>query len=797
MANRIPSKDFLFDLPSADCLSSDVTNFHKIYVMPSKQLKLSKSFHERVLDKCFRHLGFCTDMKQIGDSYGGVKVVKSEADDFCEFNVMFVLKMPMECHLEIMEIPGRHGYAMLKVANGCRDTPDYYNATDHKFFARCLTFENDMCIVDAGKTAAAFFGELQKWTTTKPGYNLLSKQHGTEIQMDVTEQKRKYNISYSVGIEPTIEILDGDCVRRYVVKPEQKRTPDSITWRRLFDSGESASGPEQLFRRILQSAVGELDKQLFEYCSSCKGVCQGSCLTPEAARTRIPLPTGYVLKLQAAFVAWQSSYRLAFVNLQELNSSKNKRLVAINYFLGTQLEAMPVPEKPGYAWLKYGEEASGCSHFNKALKFCYLPGGKYLDLKAACDMFVVVLQAIANDVFSEEDTVVGRDGPVVRIDLYPKKRITGKGYSMDIVLAAYVDSNFYVGLSHDYDDVPDHRAWRRSYSYEETKKIQQAPEGLKMVLRVLKALRNGERSLAQLTSYHFITLLLNMQQLTNVNWNEAIDKLLIRSLQHLKICLTTNTLQTHFIPEINLFENMTNDCIINVEKRIDELLRKRRGMFKALNIPTDEPTRDILKGHDIERAQMFHEKWFTSSSGSVERDLLHEIDKRLLGYDRETFTRKPVYDDINVYKIFQNEIQGLTNCSALMFIHSINNLRALRYGPEVVLPEGSNSTVGTSLLQTVPHNYDSVDTRKTAEYIKQQLETLIDKYSYLREGVHLSVHLEGSRIVLKTGLKAVLNIVPGYEVAKGFFVAMPGEAHTNAWVRIPFSPVMNKFWKAF
>src|SRR6218665_3017873 len=107
--------------------------------MSLKQLELSKSFNERALDKYLRHLGFCTDIRQMGGSYEDVKVVKSEEDDDFEFDVMFVLKIPEECHLEIVEIPGRHGYAMLKVANGFIFTPDYYchGATGHKFFARC------------------------------------------------------------------------------------------------------------------------------------------------------------------------------------------------------------------------------------------------------------------------------------------------------------------------------------------------------------------------------------------------------------------------------------------------------------------------------------------------------------------------------------------------------------------------------------------------------------------------------------------------------------------------------------
>ena len=167
--------------------------------MSLKQLELSKSFNERALDKYLRHLGFCTDIRQMGGSYEDVKVVKSEKNDDFEFDVMFVLKIPEKCHLEIVEIPGRHGYAMLTVANGSRGTPDYYRSTGYTFFAGCLTFENDMLIVDAEKITAAFFGELHRWMNTKPvlGYDLRPKQRGTAIHMDViSEQKGKNSISY-------------------------------------------------------------------------------------------------------------------------------------------------------------------------------------------------------------------------------------------------------------------------------------------------------------------------------------------------------------------------------------------------------------------------------------------------------------------------------------------------------------------------------------------------------------------------------------------------------------------------
>lgn len=414
--------------------------FHMMYAMPPEKLEKSKAFHERVLDNCFNYLGFCTDMKRIGGSYEGVKVVKSDQDDDFEFDVMFVLKIPEHCHLEIVEIPGRHGYAILEVANGRRDTPDYYRLTNHKFFAGCLAFENDICIVDAGKTAAAFFGELQKWMNTKPvpGYDLRLIQHGTAIQMDVIHEQTGENrnrIFYSVDIAPTFEIWEGDCVNRYVVKPEMKRTQDSITWRRLFDSEQGDSDPNQHARNILWSAVGELHGQLSEYCASCKGVCQGLCIVPEAINC-LPLPVEYMLKLQKALVGLESNYRLTFVNLQELNDCRNKRLVAINYFFGNELEVMPVPEKPGYVWLKVGEKESACSRFNNALKLCYLPGGKYLDVKAASDMLVKELQDIANDLFRNEEVIVRREGPIVRIDVYPEKGNTMVYFCLDIVLAA-------------------------------------------------------------------------------------------------------------------------------------------------------------------------------------------------------------------------------------------------------------------------------------------------------------------------------------------------------------------------
>src|SRR6218665_580622 len=765
--------------------------------MPPEKLKSSKGFHEGILDNCFKYLGFGTDMKKIGGSYEGVKVVKSEKNDDFEFDVMFVLKIPKECLLEIREITGRHAYAMIKVANGCLGTPDYYRATGHKFFARCLTFENDMCIVDAGETTASFFGELQKWMNTKPvpGYNLRPKQHGTAIQMDVIpEQKNEYSISYSVDIAPTLEIWEGDCVKRYVVKPEKKRTPDSITWRRLFGSEENISGLEQLARRMLRSAVEELDKQLSKYCSSCKGICQGSCFIHEAARTRMPLSEEYMLKLQAHLVLRESNYRLTFVNLQELNISKPKRLVAINYFFENELEAMSVPGKPGYAWLKLRDTGSVCSRLNSTLKLCYLPGGKYLDIKAASDMLVAELQDITKNVFDDDDSVVRRDGPIVRIDVYPEKGNTMLYYCLDIVLAAYVDGSFYIGLPDDYDYVPDRMAWRRSYSYEETTKIQQAPEGLKTIFRVLKALRNGECGLSQLTSYHFKTLLLNMQQLNLVNWNDNIYRILIHVLKHLKTCLSEKELLTHFIPEINLLENMTNDCSVNIVNRIDELLRSKRKLCKILKVSVEETTRDILMEQAIELDRVFPES--RSSLGSFERELFAEIEKQLFGYDYWALTSKPVYEDITVYRIFSNEVQFLTNFDAIMVISdNKNNLRVCRYNKRVVRLKRCNSTVSTSLLQTVPHSSGLADTRKTAEYIKQQMEKIINKSSFLCANVR--VYVEGSNIVLKSSCDLELDILPGYEIGEGFFVAMPNVADTAAWVPIPFTPVRNKFWKAF
>ena len=773
-----------------------VDNFHKTYAMPPEKLESVKLFHENVLNKFFKYLGCCTDIKKIGGSYEGVKIVKSEEEDDFEFDVMFVLKIPEECHLEIMEIPGRHGYAMLTVSDGYRGTPDYYRAaTDHKFFAGCLTFENDTLIVDAGKTIAAFFGKLRKWMNTKPvaGYHLRPKQHGTAIQMDVLHDDSN-TIFYSVDIAPTLEIWEGGCMKRYVVKPEKKRSQDSITWRRLFDFEESASGLEQLAINTLRSAVDELEKQLSEYCANCKGVCQGSCFIHEALRAQTPLPEEYLLKLQEALVVRESNYRLTFVNLQELNISKNKRIPAINYFFENELEVIPAPEKPGYAWLKLHETDSSSSRFNSALKLCYLPGGKYLDIKAASDMLVEELQDITKDVFDNDDSVVRRDGPIVRIEVNPEKGNTMLYYSLEIVLAVYVDRHFYIGLPSDYDVVPDRMAWRRSYSYEETTKIQQAPEGLKTIFRVLKALRTGECGLAQLTSYHFKTILLNMQRLKTVNWNETIGKLLMVVLRYLKICLSVKKLQTHFIPEINLLENMTNDCSVNMKNRIDELLRSKRKMFKALKVSTEETTEDILMEHDIEFVDVLPQS-MSLSVEAPERNLMADIETELFGYDYRAMTSKPVYKDIVTFRIFPNEDEFLTNFRAVMFISdNKSNLRACRNNPRVVRLKRCNPTGCISLLQTVSHNSGLADTRKTAEYIKQQMEKIIKKSSFLA-GVR--VHLEECHIVLKALCCLKLTILPGYQVGEDFFAAMPGVSDTSAWIRIPFTPVRNKFWKAF
>lgn len=131
-----------------------------------------------------------------------------------------------------------------------------------------------------------------------------------------------------------------------------------------------------------------------------------------------------------------------------------------------------------------------------------------------------------------------------------------------------------------------------------------------------------------------------------------------------------------------------------------------------------------------------------------------------------------------------------------MLIHNNkNNLRAKQFNPTVIRLERCNSTVNTSLLHTVTHNSGLADTVKTAEYIKQQMEKLIKKSSLLRD--YVSVHARGSSIELILNSDVRLNIIPGYEVAAGVFIAMPEVAGTTAWIPIPFTPVRNTFWKAF
>jgi len=417
-------------------------------------------------------------------------------------------------------------------------------------------------------------------------------------------------------------------------------------------------------------------------------------------------------------------------------------------------------------------------------------------------MLVKELQDIANDKLNDKDTVVRRDGQIVRIDVYPEKGNTMLYYCLDIVLAAYVDGSFYIGLPHDYDDVPDKKAWRRSYSYEETIEIQQAPEGLKMVFRVLKAFRNGECGLAQLTSYHFKNLLLNMKNHKpvekRVNWNETIDKILIRALKDLKSCLSEKELKTHFIPEINLLDGMTEDCIVHMHNRIKALLKKKTKMFKAIENPIKETTDDVLRCHKFDSDQVFVQSGFIPglACDPLKSRLLLEIEEKLFGYDHSSLTRTTAYQDIIVYRICPNEVQGINHYIIMMLIHdNKNNLRARQYNSSVIRLERCNSTVGTSFLQTVTHNSGLADTRKTAEYIRRQIEQVIDKSSLLRR--YTSANLEGSTIAIRSSCDRSFNILPGYEVSEGFFVATPGVSDTEAWIPIPFTPIRNKFWKAF
>jgi len=245
---------------------------------------------------------------------------------------------------------------------------------------------------------------------------------------------------------------------------------------------------------------------------------------------------------------------------------------------GDELDAIPVPEYPGYVTLVKKPPP--------VVLQSLVIDGEQLSEKIA-RQFLGALQKCINSSDEMKNRVTLRKHTLTatQMDVYTDSMKRIKLYSVDYVPCYEVDGKIYLVKPIFEGDT---ETWRQCLSMMEKKKLVgiDSDQGCRrQVIRVLKVIRNASNELQALSSFHFKMAAFYVidEKKTKNNW--AFDRLGVRVvdvLKKLEQFLASGTMPLYFLPSANLFEKLSPITIQNLKDRVHELCTSETKLIKLM-----------------------------------------------------------------------------------------------------------------------------------------------------------------------------------------------------------------------
>ena len=281
----------------------------------------------------------------------------------------------------------------------------------------------------------------------------------------------------------------------------------------------------------------------------------------------------------------------------------------------------------------------------------------YLSPRKILSKFQSELQKSINALGRSQEMKLRTHGTAVQIDVY---RVDCLWYSVDMVPGFEIDApsgyHMYIGKPCKPVDfygstraVALHLTWRRSFSIEETDKLSEWKGCKKMVVRMVKVLREIDTTLKPLTSYIVKTVVMNMERDISCDWFvNTLAMRFIDVLDELKECLYERNLSHHFHSgkgdnnTLNLLENYCDTILDNMAGRLNGLLNDQQKMTKVLNWRKPTLSKESPCDQDDICKNMYHRaEIYNDKHAAILRSLID-----IYNYD----TTKVLINLVDIYK---------------------------------------------------------------------------------------------------------------------------------------------------
>ena len=273
------------------------------------------------------------------------------------------------------------------------------------------------------------------------------------------------------------------------------------------------------------------------------------------------------------------------------------------------LEAFAIAHCPGYASLKLrsvGIPHSGTNVSPKYAFFGFPSADCNLDPNKMLDAFSEELEeCVQRSELLSKLVHMRRNGKAIMLDVCQENDPPFWGrrfFTIETIPAYEVSGELYVATPLEEESIPNPCAWRRLFSLKEKStllSIARNNQYSTQVFIALKAIRNREPGLAQLTSYllktvFFWTMLGSSSQMLTHGRQNVIA--VLRLLQNM---LVRKNLPHFFLPEKNLLANRTDEANQNLLNALNYLLSNESKMTRVLTLwqqgtPFLEILRDFL-----------------------------------------------------------------------------------------------------------------------------------------------------------------------------------------------------------
>ena len=235
---------------------------------------------------------------------------------------------------------------------------------------------------------------------------------------------------------------------------------------------------------------------------------------------------------------------------------------------------------------------------NQGLAVQDMCDGSYLSPVMILRKFQSELQKSVNNLGQSDGMKLRTHGPAIQIDVHrnPTSSNCKPWYSVDMVpgFQVYVGLpdgyHLYIAKPYKFADLgvclyDPELTWRRSFSIEEKEKLKDWDSGCrKMVIRMVKVLREIDPTLKPLTSYLVKTVVMNMDRDVQAEW--TVDNLgdrFVDVLNELKECLFHGYLPHHVLSGNNLLADYNKTVQHQMERRLSGLLNSQQKMMKVLS----------------------------------------------------------------------------------------------------------------------------------------------------------------------------------------------------------------------